>query len=84
MDNFLGPMLKNWAGKKLVPIEYHREDCLKITSSCHWWWISGRPRWEPEFMKLGAKKAIEIIRQHGSSEEIATAEKTYKELKELH
>ena len=77
-------MLWRLVNSALNYFEYHREDCLKITSSCHWWWISGRPRWEPEFMKLGAKKAIEIIRQHGSSEEIATAEKTYKELKELH
>jgi len=140
-EKFLKPMLLNWAGSKIVPIEtigqnfptrsvsylhdsswstelddlersnpyplwksrfniYHlklwelvelalnhfdhcREDCLKITSSCHWWWIS-RNNWNPDFMKFGAKKAIEIIRNHGYPEEISNAEKIYKELKELH
>ena len=60
-----------------------REDCLKITSSCHWWWIS-RADWNPDFMKKGAKKAFEIVKQHGTSEEINIAEKLYQELKELH
>jgi len=60
------------------------EDCLKMTSSCHWWWISGRPHWEPEFMKLGARKAVEIIRNYGTSSERKIGEKLYKELKELH
>lgn len=60
------------------------EDCLKITSSCHWWWISGRPWWNPSFMKKGANKAIEIIRRHGSGEEPEGAEKIYQELKELY
>lgn len=141
IEQFLKPMLEEWAGDKIIPIEtleqifpirsiqylpdgswstssddmkkndpyplwnsrfnrYHfmlwklvnlalnyfehsRDDCLKITSSCHWWWISGRPHWEPEFMKFGAKKAIEIVRQHGGSKEIATAEKIYKGLKDL-
>ena len=64
--------------------EHSKEDCLKITSSCHWWWISGRPHWEPEFMKFGAKKAIEIIRQYGGPKEIVTAEKIYKELESIH
>ncbi|OGM96879.1 MAG: hypothetical protein A3J46_03870 [Candidatus Yanofskybacteria bacterium RIFCSPHIGHO2_02_FULL_41_11] len=140
-ERFLKPMLLNWAGNKIVPIEtigqnfptrsvsylhdsswsteledldrsnpyplwksrfniYHlklwelvemaiehfnhcREDCLKITSSCHWWWIS-RNNWNPDFMKKGAKKAIEIVRQYDSPKEIADAEKIYKELKELH
>lgn len=62
----------------------NREDCLKMTSSCHWWWISGRPYWEPEFMKFGAKKAIEIVREYGVSGERLTCEVLYKELKELH
>ncbi len=142
IEHFLRPMLEEWAGNKLVPIEtleqtfpiksiqylpdgswstsaddvrkndpyplwnsrfnrYHfmlwklvnlalnyfehsRKDCLKITSSCHWWWISGRPHWEPEFMKLGAKKAMEVVRQHGGLEDIVAAEKIYKELKDLH
>jgi len=142
IDQFLRPMLEEWAGNKIVPIEtleqsfpwrsvqylpdgswstsaedirkndpyplwnsrfnrYHymlwklvnsglnyfeqcEDDCFKMTSSCHWWWISGRPYWEPEFMKFGAKKAIEIVRQYGSLEEVNTAEKLYKDLKELH
>lgn len=61
-----------------------QEDCMKMTSSCHWWWISGRPHWEPEFMKLGARKMIEIVRKHGASDEIEVSEGLYKELKELH
>lgn len=74
---------------KLVNLTFNyfelcQDDCLKITSSCHWWWISGRPHWEPEFMKLGARKAVEIVRSYGSPQEIAEAEKIYKELKELH
>lgn len=64
--------------------EHSKDDCLKITSSCHWWWISGRPYWEPEFMKFGAKKAMEIVRQYGDSEEIVMAEKIYKELQDLY
>jgi predicted glycosyl hydrolase (DUF1957 family) len=60
------------------------EDCLKMTSSCHWWWISGRPYWEPEFMKFGAKKAMEIIREYSVSDEKRNGENLYKELKELH
>lgn len=60
------------------------QDCLKMTSSCHWWWISGRPYWEPEFMKFGAKKAIEIVRKYGALEERGISEGFYKELKELH
>lgn len=140
-ERFLKPMLLNWAGTKIVPLEtigqnfptqsfsylpdgswstelddldrsnpyplwksrfniyhlklwelvdlalkyfdYYRQDCLQMTSSCHWWWIS-RNNWNPDFMKLGAKKAVEIVRQRGSSQEIAVAEKLYQELKELH
>lgn len=60
-----------------------QQDCLKMTSSCHWWWISGRPHWEPEFMKFGAKKAVGVIKQYGSATEIKEAEKLYDKLKEL-
>lgn len=60
------------------------EDCLKMTSSCHWWWISGRPHWEPEFMRLGAKKAVEVIRKYGTPDDIGLGENLYRELKELH
>lgn len=139
-ERLLKPMLLNWAGSKIMPVEtighnfptrsisylsdsswstelddldrsnpyplwksrfniYHlklwelvemtykhfdkcREDCLRITSSCHWWWIS-RNNWNPDFMKKGAKKAIEIIRQYGSVEEKNVAEKLYQELREL-
>ncbi|MDP1629707.1 MAG: hypothetical protein Q8L57_03750, partial [bacterium] len=55
-------------------------DCLKITSSCQWWWISGRPRWEPGFMKFGARKALEIIERHGSPKEISEAKKIFERL----
>lgn len=60
------------------------KDCLKMTSSCHWWWISGRPYWEPEFMKLGAMKAIRIIREYGTFDDRKVGEGLFKELKELH
>lgn len=59
-----------------------REDCLQITSSCHWWWIS-RSNWNPDFMMKGAKKTLGIIRQHGSPVEVEEAEKLYASLKEL-
>lgn len=139
-ERFLKPMLLNWTGSKIVPIEtigqsfptrsvsylhdsswstelddldrsnpyplwksrfniYHlklwelvelalkhfdhcREDCLRITSSCHWWWIS-RNNWNPDFMMKGADKAIEIIRKHGTSDEKRNGEGLYKKLKEL-
>jgi hypothetical protein len=58
-------------------------DCLKIVSSCHWWWISGRPWWNPEFMKIGARKAMRIIERHGSAGEIAEAEKIFRKLDTL-
>lgn len=56
-----------------------REDCLKMTSSCHWWWIS-RSGWEPDFMKKGANMAMDIIKKYGSAEEIASIKNTYEEL----
>ncbi len=58
-------------------------DCMKIVSSCHWWWISRRPEWRPEFMKFGARKAFEIIRQYGTPEEIAEAKKIFEKLDSL-
>ncbi|MFH2003275.1 MAG: hypothetical protein ABIK27_00780 [Bacteroidota bacterium] len=63
--------------------QYCEQDCLKMTSSCHWWWISGRSNWEPEFMKFGARKAIEIIRKHGTPNEVSAGEDLYKELSVL-
>lgn len=142
LERLLKPMLKEWAGNKIVPIEmlgnifpssnihylpdcswstsgddlarndpyplwdsrfsrYHYklwelinvalnyykdapDECLKMTSSCHWWWISGRPYWEPEFMKKGAKKAIEVVRTFGSAEEKDEAEILYSELVSLY
>lgn len=77
--------LKLWELVELAlrHFDYCRQDCLRITSSCHWWWIS-RANWNPDFMMKGAKKAIEIVRQHGSSEEIIAAEKLYQELKEIY
>lgn len=61
-----------------------KDDCLKITSSCHWWWISGRPHWEPEFMKFGARKAIAIIRQWGQGKEVEEAEEIFQKLEMLY
>jgi predicted glycosyl hydrolase (DUF1957 family) len=58
-------------------------DCLKIVSSCHWWWISGRPHWKPEFMKFGAKKAMRIIKDFGSEEEKEKAKEIYEKLMAL-
>jgi len=55
-------------------------DCLKIVSSCHWWWISDRPWWNPEFMKIGARKAMRIVENFGSPEEIAEAKKIFDKL----
>lgn len=63
--------------------ELCRQDCLEMTSSCHWWWISSG-HWEPEFMKKGAKRAFEVINKYGSSAEKERAENLYKKLKELH
>lgn len=138
-ERLLKPMLINWAGSKIVPIESigqsfptksvpylhdsswstelddldrsnpyplwsrfttaradlwdlvelalkhfdnSREDCLKMTSSCHWWWIS-RSGWNPDFMMKGAKKAIEIIRTYGASDERELGEKLYEKLKKV-
>lgn len=61
------------------------QDCLKITSSCHQWWISGRPYWNPEFMKfgirgrsdLGVRGAIDIVREFGFADEIKRAQDLY-------
>ena len=139
-ERLLKPMLYNWAGSKIMPIESigqsfptqsvpylhdsswstelddldrsnpyplwsrfstdrsnlwdlvelalkhfdkRQEECLKITSSCHWWWIS-RGGWNPDFMKLGAKKAIEIVREYGNTEDRETGEKLYQKLKDVH
>ena len=140
IDTFLRPMLKEWAGHKIVPIEslgayfperevhylpdgswstsinniernnpyplwssrmsidryrlwrlvnqalnhfeHAREDCLKMTSSCHWWQIS-RAGWEPEFMQKGAELAMNVIKEYGSADEIAFVQKDYDELMQL-
>jgi alpha-amylase/alpha-mannosidase (GH57 family) len=58
-------------------------DCLKMTSSCHWWWISGRPHWKPEFMKFGAKRAMEIIEQFGEKEEKEKGKEIFEKLMAL-
>lgn len=136
IDTFLRPMLKEWAGKKIVSIEslisefperkvhylpegswstsiediernnpyplwsaFSRnryflwklvntalehmeqapEDCLKITSSCHWWWIS-RSGNEPDFMKKGADLAMDIIKKYGTREEKASVQESYDKL----
>ncbi len=58
-------------------------DCMKIVSSCHWWWISRRSEWRPEFMKFGARKAFEVVRQQGTPEEIAEAKSIFEKLDSL-
>jgi len=58
-------------------------DCLRIVSSCSWWWISKRPHWEPEFMKFSARKAMRIIEQFGDEKEISEARKIYEKLMAL-
>ena len=65
--------------------EKYPEECLKITSSCHWWWIAGYPHpyWNPSFMMLGAKKEMELIGDCGLPEEKEAAEIFYEKLKEL-
>lgn len=139
-ERLLKPMLYNWAGSKIMPIEsigqsfptrsvpylhssswstelddldrsnpyplwsrfttaradlwdlvelalkyfdLSRQDCLKMTSSCHWWWIS-RSGWNPDFMMKGANKAIEIIRTYGTSDEREIGERLYEKLKKVH
>jgi hypothetical protein len=62
--------------------EQAREDCLKMTSSCHWWQIS-RSGWEPEFMQKGATLAMNVIKQYGTQEEVASIQKDYEELMQL-
>lgn len=42
-----------------------RDDALKITSSCHWWWVSGKGGWNPQFMLFGAEKALRIVERVG-------------------
>ncbi len=136
IDMFLRPMLKEWAGNKIVSIEslipdfqerkvhylpdgswstsiediernnpyplwsgFSRnryflwklvntalehleqapEDCLKITTSCHWWWIS-RSGNEPDFMKKGAELAMDILRKYGTQEEKASVQECYDKL----
>lgn len=136
IDTFLRPMLKEWAGNTIVPIEslisdfperkvhylpegswstsiediernnpyplwsaFSRnryflwklvntalehieqapEDCLKITSSCHWWWIS-RSGNDPDFMKKGAMLAMEIINKYGTEEEKNSVQESYDKL----
>src|SRR3989344_7468523 len=56
-----------------IALKYDRQagadrDCLKIFSSCPWWWIL-RARWEPKFMKIGARKAMEVIDKYGLERE---------------
>ena len=58
-------------------------DCMKIISSCHSWWISRRPFWKPEFMKFGAKKAMEIIGRFGNQTENNEAKKIFEKLDSL-
>jgi len=70
-----------------IALKYARQagadrDCLKIASSCHWWWIS-RARWEPKFMMLGAGKAMEVIDKYGSECEKKEGKKIFENLEVL-
>lgn len=58
-------------------------DCMKIVSSCHWWWISQRSGWKPEFMKFGARKAMGIIERFGDQMEKDEAKNIFEKLDPL-
>lgn len=140
IPRLLEPMLREWSGKKIVPLEsigkmfpsssthlpdcswstsaddvrnndpyplwnsrfndHHAQlwelvncalqyydsnpyECMKMTSSCHWWHISRRPYWNPEFMQYGAEKAVRMVRLCGSPKERERAEGLYDQLKVL-
>jgi len=44
----------------LTHFDQARDECLKMTSSCHWWWIS-RSGWDPKLMQKGAKLAYSVL-----------------------
>ncbi|MBI2064491.1 MAG: hypothetical protein HYT62_00335 [Candidatus Yanofskybacteria bacterium] len=62
----------------LTHFEQARDECLRITSSCHWWWIS-RSGWEPELMQKGAELAFSIL----TEEEKVFIQDDYNELMAL-
>lgn len=51
--------------------------CLRIVSSCHSWWISGRPHWNPDFMKNGATGAYHVVMRFGNKVEKEDAQKLF-------
>jgi hypothetical protein len=57
-------------------------DCLRMVNSCHWWWIS-RGFWNPQFMLIGAKKAMTIIEKYGTLEENKKAQWHFEFLEQL-
>ena len=61
-----------------------RCDALKTTSSCQWWWVSGRNgNWKPEFMMLGAYKALEIVERAGNENAKAEARHIITDIKRI-
>jgi len=60
--------------------------CLKMVNSCHWWWISrgmDRGFWNPQFMLIGAKKAMAVIEKCGTREEKMKARWQFEVLEQL-
>lgn len=57
--------------------------CLKIVNSCHFWWISGKPYWNPGFMMPAADKALEIVNDLGTTEEKIQAKQYHDKLLSL-
>ena len=66
----------------LAHFDQARDECLRMTSSCHWWQIS-RSGWEPEFMQRGAQLAMDVIKEYGTQDEVASARGDYDELMQL-
>ena len=62
----------------LTHFEQSRDECLRMTSSCHWWWIS-RSGWDPELMQKGAKLAYSIL----TDDEKASIQEDFDELMAL-
>ncbi len=52
---------------------------LKIVLLLHFY----QPWWEPKFMKIGARKAMEIIDCFGSTDDRREAKKIFKKLDDL-
>ena len=56
-------------------------DGLQMANSCHFWWVSRRPHFEPEIMWHGAWKAYNIVLRFGSEEDRAEVAKIVSAIK---